>query len=106
MLHPTTLRRIMTPCLQDRRPGGDGEIPPPAQFAEDLAGGVFGHEEVRVNSCFEPGVCCSLANSASAEVSEPVMAVPIQPMRGERNANKVSFRASRCRWMQSGGRNS
>ncbi len=32
-------------------------------------------------------VCCSVANSALAEVSEPVTAVPIQPRIGDRKAN-------------------
>ena len=32
-------------------------------------------------------VCCRVANSALAEVSEPVTAVPSQPRMGDRNAN-------------------
>ena len=35
---------------------------------------------------FCAAVCCSVANRALAEVSEPVTAVPIQPRIGARNA--------------------
>src|SRR5690606_37381958 len=41
-----------------------------------------------------PAVCCSLANSALAEVSEPVTAVPIQPRIGDRKAKNAPVPAS------------
>jgi hypothetical protein len=38
---------------------------------------------------WRPAACCRVANSALAEVSEPVTAVSIQPSIGDRNANSA-----------------
>ena len=42
---------------------------------------------------FCPAVCCRVANSALAEVSEPVTAVPSQPRIGERKAKNAPVAA-------------
>src|SRR5699024_4126945 len=89
--HHQMTRRKLDAALP-RRPTADAAIvrfcgliilppTPPELLAPTSSSGL------RPASC--AAVCCSVANRALAEVSEPVTAVPSQPRIGERKAKKA-----------------
>src|SRR6476620_289354 len=90
-LHPTTLRRRtdswpsrFTAVAAMARFCGLISLPttPPAVLPATSRFGSM--------PAFTPAVCCSLANRAFAEVSEPVTAVPSQPSTGGEEREEAS----------------